>query len=76
MAGILRVQGITMAPAVMVTVIMAMQIIFLLIGQYTVLSHIQPGVGNWVEITGILFKIDENSITLHFNVQKSYVHYK
>ena len=34
------------------TVVMAMQIVFLLIGQYTVLNHIQPGIGNWVEITG------------------------
>ena len=43
-----------MAPALLVTMVMAMQIVFLLIGQYTVLSHIQPGIGNWVEITGMI----------------------
>ena len=43
-----------MAPALLVTMVMAMQIVFLLIGQYTVLSHVQPGIGNWVEITGMI----------------------
>ena len=41
-----------MAPAVLVTLVMSSQIVFLLISQYTVLSEIQPGVGNWVQITG------------------------
>ena len=45
-------KGISLAPAVLVTLVMSMQIVFLLISQYTVLSKIQPGVGNWVEITG------------------------
>ena len=52
LATTLRVKGISLAPAVLVTLVMSMQIVFLLISQYTVLSKIQPGVGNWVEITG------------------------
>ena len=43
-----------MAPALLVTMVMAMQIVFLLIGQYTLLSHVQPGIGNWIEITGMI----------------------
>ena len=41
---------------VLLTLAFAMQIVFLLIAQYTVLSHINPGVGNWVEITGMDMK--------------------
>ena len=42
---------------VLLTLAFAMQIVFLLIAQYTVLSHINPGVGNWVEITGMGMEI-------------------
>ena len=49
-----RLKAVAMAPALLVTMVMAMQIVFFLIGQYTVLSHVQPGIGNWVEITGMI----------------------
>ena len=37
-----------------VTTMFLFQIVFLLIAQYTVLSEIEPVVGNWVEIVGNL----------------------
>ena len=51
-AALIRLKAVTMAPALLVTMVMASQIVFLLIGQYTILSKVQPGIGNWIEITG------------------------
>ncbi len=52
-AGIVTVLAVSMTTPLLVTFGMSLQVVFLLIGQYTVLSDIQPGVGNWVEITGL-----------------------
>ena len=51
-AAIMGIKAVSMTSPLIVTLAMAMQIVFLLIGQYTVLSDIQSGVGNWVEIFG------------------------
>ena len=51
-AAIIAILAVSMTSPLIVTLAMAMQIVFLLIGQYTVLSDFQSGVGNWVEIFG------------------------
>ena len=53
LASVLGVRAMSQGSIVLLTLAFAMQIVFLLIAQYTVLSHINPGVGNWVEITGM-----------------------
>ena len=56
LASVLGVRAMSQGSIVLLTLAFAMQIVFLLIAQYTVLSHINPGVGNWVEITGMDMK--------------------
>ena len=56
------------------TVVMAMQIVFLLIGQYTVLNHIQPGIGNWVEITGKSYSVFTQRRIQNEVTRSKYVH--
>ena len=51
-AAVMAIWAISLTSPLVVTLAVAMQIVFLLIGQYTVLSDIQPGIGNWVELFG------------------------
>lgn len=57
-----RLKAVQMASALLVTLVMSMQIVFLLIGQYTVLSAVHPGVGNWVEITGEALDVEQKTM--------------
>lgn len=49
---IFMVRGIAMCTAIWITLALSMQIVFLMVSQYTVLSTIAPGNNNWIEIFG------------------------
>ena len=60
-AAVMGIWAVSLTSPLIVTLAMAMQIVFLLIGQYTILSDIQSGVGNWVEIFGEYWSVDNSS---------------
>lgn len=49
---IISLQGLFMTTAIWLSMAISMQIFFLMIAQYTVLSGIEPGKNNWIEVLG------------------------
>ncbi len=70
LANIVAILAITFTSPLYVALAMAMNIIFLLIGQYTVLSDIAPGIGNWEEIFGKLISF-QGTVEIAFSEKRS-----
>ncbi len=73
---LLTFRGVIMTTAIWITLALSVQVFFLLIAQYTILSDIAPGNDNWLEIFGAVLVVVASVIPPAWEIMKKQTNFE